>query len=233
MSIFSNMSTEGMEQAKDSVGGYSPLESGVYEATIKTIYITNSNKGAMAANLIADIEGREYREQIWITNAKGENFFVNKQSGNKVPLPGFTILNDICIAALNKPLAQLDTEPKVFKLYDYEAKAELPKEVPTIVDLCDAKVIFGIVKQIVDKNVKDGNGNYVPSGDTREENVIDKVFSAETKMTANEVAAGKTEPAFIAKWMEKNQGQTRIKAKGKAEGTAGAPQKPATKSLFG
>lgn len=233
MSIFSNMSTEGMEQAKDSVGGYSPLESGVYEATIKTVYITNSAKGAMAANLIADIEGREYREQIWITNAKGENFFVNKQSGNKVPLPGFTILNDICLAALKKPLAQLDTEPKVFKLYDYEAKAELPKEVPTIVDLCDTKVILGIIKQIVDKNVKDGNGNYVPSGEVREENVIDKVFSAETKMTSNEVASGKTEPSFIAKWMEKNQGQTRNRAKGKAEGTAGAPQKPATKSLFG
>lgn len=233
MSIFSNMNTEGMEQAKDSLGGFSLLDSGVYEAKIKAVYITTSGRGSMAANIIADLNGREYRETIYITNSKGENFFVNKQSGNKVPLPGFTTINDLCIAAVKKPLAQMETEDKVFKLYDREAKTELPKSVPTITELTDTKVLLGIIKQIVDKNVADGNGNYVPSGDTREENIIDKVFDAETKRTVNEMSAGKEEPAFLAKWMEKNQGQTRNKAKGKKEGTAGAPQKPATKSLFG
>lgn len=236
MSLFSNMTTEGMEQVKDSLGGFSCLESDVYPAKIKAVYITTSAKGAMAANLIADVHGREYREQIWITNAKGECFFTNKQTGNKVPLPGFTTINDLCICAVGKPLNELDTADKTFKLYDYEAKTELPKSVPTITDLCDTEVLLGIIKQIVDKNVKDDAGNYVPSGETREENVIDKVFNAETKMTVNEAASGKTEGIFITNWEKKNKGQVRNRAKGKkAEGAAvgGAPQKPAVKSLFG
>lgn len=236
MSIFSNMNTEGMEQVKDSVGGFSLLDSGVYPAKVKAVYMTKaSSSNAMAANLLLDIDGREYRETIYITNKNGENFFVNQKTGNKVPLPGFTLLNDLCLLTVKEPLCKMDTEDKVFKLYDYEAKTELPKSVPTITALSDQEVVVGIIKQVVDKNVKNADGKYVPSGDTREENIIDKFFHAESKCTVNEISAEKTEHAFLDKWIEKNAGKTRNKATGKKEGTAGAPQKPAaqTKSLFG
>lgn len=234
MSIFSNLTNDNLEQAKDSLGGFTPLESGSYDAKINCAYVTTSAKGAMAINLTADIDGREYREQLWITNSKGENYFINKKTNTKVPLPGFTIINDICLCTLGQDLKELDTEPRVFKIYDYDAKQEMPKEVPTIVELMGKEITFGIVKQIVDKNVKDSSGNYVPSGDTREENVIDKVFHCKTKMTVNEAKAGQKEASFHDKWVAKNAGNTRNKAKGKqAEGTAGAPQKPAVKSLFG
>ena len=73
MSMFSNMTTEGMEESKDTLGGYQPLDSDIYLAKIKTAYITISKNNAMAVNFVADIEGREYREQLWITNSKGEN----------------------------------------------------------------------------------------------------------------------------------------------------------------
>lgn len=237
MSMFSNMTTEGMEESKDTLGGYQPLDSDIYLAKIKTAYITISKNNAMAVNFVADIEGREYREQLWITNSKGENFFINKKTGNKVPLPGFTTLNDICIASIGKELKQLDTETKVFKIYDYDAKTELPKEVPTIVDLIDAEVKLGIIRQIVDKNVKDDSGNYVPSGETREENVIDKVFFADDNRTVNEVRTNKEVAEFYDKWLKKNKGQSRNRAQGAKNnaGKPGAPQKKAptpTKSLF-
>lgn len=230
--IFANLNTNGMEQVKDSLGGYSPLETDAYLAKIKNAYVTMSKNNAMAVNLVCDIDGREYREQLWITNAQGQNFYTSK-TGGRVPLPGFTVLNDICLCGVEKPLSQLDTEPRVFKLYDYEAKTEMPKEVPTIIDLLDAEIILGITKQVVDKTVKDANGNYVPSGETREENVIEKVFHAETHKTVNEATSGIATAQFYDKWIAKNAGKTKMKAKGKAEGSAGAPQKPAVKSLFG
>ena len=237
MSIFNNLGTEGLEQQKDALGGgYQPLETGIYPAKIKTVYVTFSKGGAMAANLVADIEGREYREQLWITNKNGQNFFVNKTTGNKVPLPGFTQLNDLCLCAIGKELNQLDTEDRIFKIYDMEAKAEVNKPVPTIVDLMDGEVYFAITKNLVDKTIKDASGNYVPSGETKEENTIAKVFHAGTKMTVNEAKSGLKEGGFFEKWHTKNAGKVMDKTtkdKGTKQATAGAPQKPATKSLFG
>lgn len=234
MSIFSNLSNDNLEQQKDSLGGFSVLDSGSYDAKITAAYVTTSAKGAMAINLVCDIDGREYREQLWITNSKGENYFINKKTNSRVPLPGFTIVNDICLCTVGSDLKELDTTPRVFKIYDYDTKQEMPKEVPTITDLMGKEITLGILKQIVDKNVKNDAGDYVPSGETREENVIDKVFHCETKMTVNEAKDGKKEASFHAKWLAKNEGQVRNRSKGapKAEGTAGAPKK-ATKSLFG
>lgn len=234
MSIFSNMTDDSIEAPKDSVG-YSPLESDIYPAVIKAIYITKSKNGAMAANLVADIGGRDYREQLWITNAKGESFYKDK-AGKKRYLPGTTVLNDICMCGIEKPLNQMDTEDKVFKIYDYEAKTELPKTVPTMTELAGASVLLGIVKEVVDKNVKDDDGNYVPSGETREVNVIDKVFHLPTHKTVFEVKEGREKANFYDTWLKKLKGTVRNRAKGaKAEGTAGAPQKTAApkKSLFG
>lgn len=233
MSIFSSLGTTGFEEQKDTLGGYQPLDTGAYPAKIKTIYITTSEKGAMAANVVAEINGQEYHEQLWITNSKGENFFLNKKTGNKVALPGFTALNDICLCAIGKELKELDAEPRVFKIYDYNAKAEVPREVPTITELMNHEVILGIVRQRVDKKIKNDAGEYVASGETREENVIEKVFHLSTHKTVNEAKAGAEEAQFYDKWVEKNAGVIRDKAKGKAEaGTAGAPQKPSVKKLF-
>ena len=235
MSIFSNLSSKGLETQTDTLGGYSPLESGAYDAEIKALYVTTSASGAMALNLVADVEGREYRETIYITNKNKENFFTSAKTGKKVPLPGFTIINDLCLCAIGKELCELETETKVVKVYDFETKQELPKEVPMVTDVLGSRVCLGILKEVVDKNVKSGD-SYVPSGETREQNTINKVFHAETHMTVKEALDGKKEAIFYDKWVKKHAGQTVNRSKG-ATGTAGAPKKPAAaaapkKSLF-
>jgi len=207
MSIFSNMTTEGMEQSSDTLGGYSPLESGIYTAKIKALYVTESKSGAMALNLIADIDGREYRETIYITNKDKQNFYLSKKTGKKVPLPGFTTIDDLCLCGIGKHLAGLDTEPKTVKLYDFEAKGEVLKEVPMVTEMLGATVDLGILKEIVDKNTLQGN-EYVPSGETREQNTINKVFHSETHKTVPEATAGKEVAEFYGKWLEKNGGKT-------------------------
>ena len=68
--------------------------------------------------------------------------------------------------------------------------------------------------------------NWQPTGDTKEENEIDKFFRARDKMTTAEILAGAEEPGFYTKWGDKNIGVTKMKAKG-------AGNTPAANSAFG
>lgn len=247
MSLFKNMKTEGLEESQDRLGGFQPLESDIYEATIKALYAGQSPGGAMSLSVIADVGGKEYRETLWITNKKGENFFMakdkaGKETGKKSPLPGFTVANDICLIATEKELSEQDTEEKVINVYNFEQKKELPTAVPMITEAIGKKVALGIIKQIVNKNEKQGD-EYVPTAESREENLIDKVFHPELKITVAEARKGQKEPAFWDAWLKRNQGQTRdrreIKEGGQAPkaGTKTGAQAPAAgqqrKSLFG
>lgn len=244
MSIFNKLKSDGLEESQDRLGGFSPLETDIYKGVIKALYAGQSSGGAMSVSLIVDIGGREYRETLWVTNKNGENFFLNKDDKTKkVPLPGFTVADDIVLIATGEPLSAQETEDKVIKLYDFEAKAELPKSVPMITAAIGKEISLGIVKQTVNKNVKQGD-EYVPSAETRDENVIEKVFHPELKLTVAEARNGQEEAKFYDAWLECNKGQTRDKRKVKdGAGAPGAPAKAAPgaaaggqaprKSLFG
>lgn len=221
--LFKNLSSEGLEQAQDRLGGFRPLDTDIYTGTIKALYVTTSTGGAMGINLIADMGGREYRETLWVTNKKGENFFT--KDGKKMPLPGFIVADDLCLIATGKPLAEQDAEEKVIQLWDSEAKKELPKSVNMITEAIGQKISLGIVCQLVNKNEKDGNGVYVPTAETREENYTDKVFHPEHKLTVAEAKAGQEEAKFWDAWLERNKGQTRDKRELK-DGEAGKPGAP-------
>jgi len=223
MSLFGNLKTDGLEQSQDRLGGYKPLETDIYIGTIKALYAGKSDGGALSVNLIADFNGQEYRETFWVTNKKGENFFLNKDDKTKkVPLPGFTVAEDICQIALGVPLAEAAMEERTIKLYDPEAKRELPKAVQMIVDAIGQPIALGVLKSIVNKNEK-VNGEYVPTAETREENSTDKVFHPTAKLTVAEARQGATEAKFWDGWLERNKGQTRDRRSIK-DGAAGAPR---------
>lgn len=248
MSLLATLSTsQDITEAKDSVGSSGPVESGLYESSIALAYLTKAASGALALNLSLKIAGnREVRQQLYITSgdAKGNKNYYEKDDGEKRYLPGFELANHLALLTCDKELSQLSTETKVVNLYNFDAKAEVPTKVEMVMDLLNKEIIAGIIKQTVDKNVKnDATGEYVPSGETREENEIDKFFHTGTKKTVAELKAKVAEATFIHTWEAKWAGKTRNKAKG-ASGTAGAPKaggvaKPAaaankpTTSLFG
>jgi hypothetical protein len=244
MGIFSNLTNEGLEAAQDRVGGFAAFPTDAYDSTIKLAYAGQSDGGAHNVTIVADMpDGREYRETIYITNKKGENFFLNKDDKTKkVPLPGFTVINDICLATTEAPLSEQQTEEKVVNIYDYEQKKDLPKSVQALTALHGKPVTLGIVEQLENKSAKDGAGNYQPVADTRIVNFIDKVFHTGTRKSMVEALNGQ-DAAFYDKWVERNQGQQRDKRtiKEGSTGTAGRPSAgPPTggtaakpKSLFG
>ena len=227
MSLFQQLGDEGLEQVQDRLGGFQPFNTDVYPAKIKAAYAGKSAEGAMSVTVMADIGGKEYRETLYITNKKGENFYLNKQDAKKkVPLPGFTTVNDICLIACEKPLSQMQTEEKIIKLYDYDAKQEVPKPVQMITELIGKDVALGIFRQLENKSTKDSSGKYVATPETREINVIEKVFHPELKLTVAEAQNGKTKGEFWDAWVERNKDTIRDKREIKdgAGGTAGAPR---------
>lgn len=228
MSLFKNLTSQGLEETQDRLGGGGAVETDIYSGRIKVAYAGESKRGAKNVTILVALEGgREYRETVYITNAKGENFFLNKQDNSKkVPLPGFTVIDDICLCTTGAPLADQDVEEKTVKVYDFDAKAEIPKSVPVLVGLIDQPISLGIVKSIEDKSKDDGNGNYVPTGETREVNTIDKVFHTETRMTTVEARNGADEAGFWDAWLKKNKGQTRDKTSKEAAGQGGAAGAP-------
>lgn len=244
--IFGNLTNDGLEEAQDRLGGFQPLDTDIYATKIKAMYAGQAASGARNVTIIADAGGREYRETVYITNRKGENFFLNKNDQTKkVPLPGFTLIDHICLIATGKPLAEQPTEEKTVKVYDADAKAEVPKSVPMLVDCLGKDVSLAILRQLENKSKKEGD-KYVDTAETREINVIDKAFDTETKMTVVEAMNNAEAPEFYEAWLEKNQGEVRDRrtikdGEGGNAGTSGRPgSKPAAasggterKSLFG
>ena len=247
MSIFGNLTNDGLEETTDRLGGFQIRATDIYPATIKAAYAGQSAGGARNVTIVVELPDGEYSETIYVTNKKGENWFLNQNDkSKKVPLPGFTTIDDICLVTTGKSLAEQDTEEKVVKIYDFDERKELPKAVPMLVDLIGQTLFLGIVQQTVDKNQKnESTGEYEPTGETRDENVIEKVFHDPSKMTVVEARQGATEPVFFEKWLSKNKGNIRNKAKeadgkGAQSGRPGrsAPQsgnggQKKTSSLFG
>lgn len=222
--FFKDMKTDNVEKSGDRLGGSFTLDTGVYKAKVKLAYIGKAqNSDSTSVNIHLDIDGREYRFQEWVTNRKGENFFVDKKTKKEVLLPGYQTIDDLCLLTTANELSEQDSEEKVVNLWDFESRAEVPQNVPVLVDLLDQEITVAIVRQIVDKNTKQDDGSYKPSGETREENVVEKYFHSESLRTTTEIRAEIEEGIFIEKWAEINNGKP---PRNKSTGAAGNSGRP-------
>lgn len=223
--------SEDIQDEVDSLGSFI-LDSNLYDFAVDMVYLDQSKGGAISSNWIfKDAEGKTLRQQLWMTSGQAKgclNYYVDKND-KKQYLPGFLQANGICQLSIGKEISELATEKKVVQVYDFELRKEVPTEKEVLTELIGAPITLGIIKQIVDKNVKNDDGEYVPSGDTREENVIDKVFRTKDGLTMAEIKAGVTEAEFKQKWADKNIGTVRNRAKGAKSGGAGGTN---TESLF-
>ncbi len=244
MSFLKNLkSDDTIQNESDNLGGGGLLESNTYLLEIKLAYITTADSGAVALNIRANTEdGKEIRQQLWMTSgtAKGCKNYYEDKNGEKKYLPGFLTANALALLTTGKEISDQDTEEKVVALWSSTAKAEVPTKVPMLMDMLGKQVIAGIIKQTVDKTAKSPSGEYVLTGETKEENEIDKLFQASTRRTTAEIRAGAETGVFIDSWKAKWEGKVKNKAKG-GDGSgakAGAPKPAAastkpTSSLFG
>ena len=227
MKMFSNMTTDGLEEAGDRLGPGGLIDTGIYEGTVKLAFAGSAQSSkAQSITIHIDINGFEFRETFWVTNRDNENFYVDKKDPNKKhPLPGFQMVDELCLVTTGYPLTDQDFEEKVVQLYDYEKKKDAPQNVPVLINLLGKPVRVAVVKQVVDKQKKNDAGVYVNTGETREENVADKFFHQESLRTVSEIRNGAEEATFHDAWKTKNAGKTRNRAKG-AQGNSGTPGRP-------
>lgn len=246
MSLLSSVVTDDNVQTEEDVLMSSgPLESGIYPCTVSMAYLKKVDSGALFVVLHLKTDtGREIRQDLCIASgdAKGnKNYF--EKDGEKKFLPGFNIMESLCLLTAKKPLSAMAEEEKLVNVYDFEAKAEVAKKVPVLIDLIDKPCYAGVIKQTVDKKQKGDDGEYHPTGDVRDENELDKIFRAEDRFTTAEIRGRAETATFFDRWSEKWTGFTRDRTskKGaadtgagtsKALAVAGATAKP-TESLFG
>lgn len=231
--IFGDMNRDGLEESRDVLGGAFTFETDVYDGIIKLAYAGKAqSSNAQSVTIHVDIDGKEYRETIWITNRDGVNSYADKKDPSKRhPLPGFVTIDDICLLSTGLPLSSQTTEEKTVMLYDFEERKELPKNVHVITSILGLPITLGIQKTIEDKTKLVPGSNppvYEPTGETREVNSIDKVFHTETKKTTVELRENRPQAVFYDAWKAKNQGKTHDNSI-KGQGKSGAPgQRPAS-----
>jgi len=232
--MLENLKTDSsIEEENDVLGGNGPLDTDAYAMAIDMAYFDTAASGAISVNLtFTDATGRSVRQTIYVTSGTakgGKNYYMvkkdGKETGEKRYLPGFNIANAIALLSVGKEIADVETEEKTINVWNSELRKEAPAKKQLLTELMGSEITLGLVKQIVDKNVKNpSTGMYEPSGETREENEIDKVFRTKDHLTVAEIRADATEAAFYDKWVAKNQGNTRNKAKGGGtQGTSGLP----------
>jgi hypothetical protein len=226
MNMLANLTTDSsIADEKDSVGGGGVLESGIYACQIAMAYLSKASSGALGLVLTLKTEsGKDVKQTLWMTSGTakgGKNYY--EKDGEKHYLPGFLHANSLALLTVGKEISALETETQVVNVYSAEAKAEVPTKVEVLMDLLGKEIIAGLIKQTVDKTKKNEAGVYEPTGETRDENDIDKLFRASDRMTTAEIRAQAESATFIDTWSAKWTGQTKNKAKG-ASGTAGAPK---------
>lgn len=249
MSLLNTLATDAnIEDEKDTLGGGGVLESGIYNCLVTMAYLDKSAGGALSLRLhFKTQEGREFRQCLWIASgdAKGNKNYYETKNGEKKYLPGYIHANALSLLTVGKELPNMDTEQKVVNVYNAEAQAEVPTKVEVLMDLLNQPIKVGLLKQTVDKRSKADDGSYQPTGETREENEIDKLFRASDSMTTAEIRAQAEEAMFIHTWEQKWAGKTKDKTS-KDSGTVrpmagsnGATGRPVannprpTASLFG
>lgn len=243
MSILSGLKRDDskVEAPKDTLGGgYSVLPSDVYTALIKMAYLGTSKGGAAFIDFEFKLDNDStHKERIYVSSgdAKG-NSNQYERNGKKYYLPGFVVADDIAAVTTGHLLADQNdsVEDKIVKVYEFDAKGEVDKEVPVITSLIGKKLKLGI-RKVKEFKRKEVNGQWKSTEETREFNEVDKAFN-EDGFTVLELFDQADEPEFVEQWVGRNKGKEKDLTKGKKPDISGptgsgsgSPLKP-KKGLF-
>lgn len=207
------------------------LDSNIYDFIIKVAYISESNSGALAMNLVLDDgQGNQMKETVYFTTntANGNrNYYIDKNDKSEQPLPGYSIANAVCVfgAKMKLDTALTKLQKKSVKIWNKEAKGEVPTEVDVITALTGQRVACAVQEIIEDAQSKNTTtGKYEANGKTRTKNEIKKVMRSDDRFTMAEARAKAEESTFAPSWLDANKGETWDVSTGKkaSGGSAGA-----------
>lgn len=185
---------------EERIGGWTADESGIQLAMFTEAFLTESKNGAYALNLKSvDKDQNERSYQIYFTNRNKEVFYSDKKTGDKRMLPGYQLINNICLAACGKTFQEVAaaSKKKVIDLYDRESRKEIPTETTTYPAMCKKVLKLGVIKISKNKYVKGKEVN-----ERVEVNEINMVFRKADDLTPKEASEKAKEPKAYAKWVK-------------------------------
>jgi hypothetical protein len=211
------------------------LDSDIYGATIKMIFVGQAKSGARNVTIqLKTADGKDYSETIYVTNKEGKNTY--EKDGKEFFLPGFLLVNNLAIMTTGKGLHDFvedDIETKTVKLYDYDAKKELPTDVQAVVPMIGKQVMVAILEEEFAKSkLNESTKKYEPTGEYGVRNVMVKAYNPETRQTAVEMRDDK-EAAQADSWLEANKGKLKTVERTAAPANQRTASAPTASGLFG
>ena len=191
----------------DKIGGKSySVPTDVYDAEISLAYlISSASSKSRGLDLVLKINNEERSFQTYYTNKNDEPFYIDKKDNTKKALPGLLLLSALTQIVLNKSFDSLgsnDFSKKTIKVWNSDAKKELPKEVDVITNLTGKKVKVALEQ--IEQN------KYSDATKTESKNQIVKFFN-DKGYTSTELENLQkdptTQPEFMTKWLEANKGK--------------------------
>lgn len=201
MSFFKKPVVEAVHES-DSLGGFSQPDTGIYKGTLSRIFGDEYASGAQYLYLEIETDKKQTQvHRILVTNSEGSNTFVNKKSGEDQVLPGYAMIDSLCIVTLGVPLTAVDWEEHEM---DVKVDGKDVKEVRQVpAGLWGAPVLFAVEKTFRNKQEKGDDNKYYNVNERVEQSEITKFFQVETQQTATELI-NEAAPDFINKWKNKH-----------------------------
>lgn len=210
------------------------LDTGVYSGELGMVFVGQAASGARNVTLQVNFDnGKKYSETVYITNKQGQNTY--EKDGKHYHLPGFQLINNLAVMTTGKGLFELaeEVETRAVKLYDRDAKTEIPQDVPAIIPMIGKRVLLAVQEEEKEKQKKnDATGQYEGTGEYTLVNSIVKCFDPETQQTAVEKEDG-AEAVALDVWLKANKGKVKEAKKSATpkNQTTATPGKPS--GLFG
>lgn len=230
MSLFGT-GTTGTNVEKEKDFSKRTVDTDVYAGTIKMIFAGQSAGGARNVTLQLKLDnGKDYNETIYLSNKEGKNTYT--KDDKEFYLPGFLLINNLAIMTTGKGIHDLaaDVETRTVKLYDYDAKRELPTDVPAVIPMIGKRVLVAIQEEEYEKQSKnDATGKYEGNGEYGVKNVIVKAYDPETRKTAVEMRDDK-DATQLDSWLEANKGK--LKTVERSAAPANQKSAPTPSGLF-
>jgi hypothetical protein len=223
MQLFGNLKDDGLKLQGDRLGGQTLFDADYYEATVNMAYVHTSSSGARAIVLTLDIGGRNFTETFYVTNKDGKNSYPDKKNPSiQHEMIGYAAMKEFSLLTTGVEFQLQNFEEKVVKIYDFEQRKDVPTNVPVMIDVLGKKIGVGLIRRKVDKKTRGQDNVYRATGETREENAVDKFFHAESGRIVSEFMNGIETPEFREKWLKVHKGKIQDRVKG-AEGNQGMP----------
>ena len=151
-------------------------------------------------------------------------------------MPSYVRMKNIDFLLSKKLQETPRTEKKLIKIWNAEAKKEVPTEKDMLVEWVGKPLTILVTKTKEFKQTKNADGVYVDTDEVKTLAVVDFYVDAVTNKTQNEIS-GNQEPLICTKWLEKHTSdfvRDRTNGKGKTVATSSAPTPaPTADEIFG